>query len=309
LRSSRLCLGYFFLIACAGCSTQQAQSPPPKSAPPALEFLGEWGKRGNNPGELSFPSSIAVDGVGNVYLTDPGSGFVHKFSPLGEPLFSFQEPGIPCPDGIAVDQGGGIYVGDPVKGKVAIFFPNGDRLRVIHIAASGKCAEPLGISVNGDGDFFVVGSGRHAMQKFSPRGRLLQSWGGAKRPLGPAADPADVFADADGFLYVIDTNAKRVQKCAADGSPAASFSVPDSEPVPVRLAGLAVSSKLVFAADPQQHRVYVWSKDGQFLHSENLSARLRNQQPSPTDLAITPRGELLALDSGSARVLRFRINL
>ena len=41
--------------------------------------MGAWGSKGDGPGELQDPVSIAVDALGNVYIADPGTGFVHKF--------------------------------------------------------------------------------------------------------------------------------------------------------------------------------------------------------------------------------------
>ena len=294
------------MFSLAACFTQQAQSPPPK--PPPLEFLGEWGTRGDGPGQLSFPSSLAVDFVGNIYLSDRGNGFVHKFSPEGTPLFSFQDGLVKCPDGLALDGGGAVYVADPTRGNIVIFYPNGDRLRSLHVAPPRKCAEPLGISVDANGNLFVADSGRHVIQKFSPRWRLLSTWGTAKSVPSDVGEPADIAADAEGFLYISDTQAQRVQKYSAAGIVVVTYSVPANEPAPVVLAGLALSSKQIFAADPAQHRIYVWSKDGGFLHSENLAARLQTNEPFPVDVAVTPRGELLVLDAVGARVLRFRIN-
>ncbi len=295
-------------MATTACFTQQAQSPPARPAPPPLEFLGAWGTRGDGPGQLSYPSSLAVDFVGNIYLSDRGNAFVHKFSPDGKPLFSFQDNLVKCPDGLALDSAGAVYVADPTRGNIVIFFPNGDRLRSLRVAPPRKCAEPFGISVDAGGNLYVADRGRHVIQKYSPRWRLLFTWGSAKSGPGNVGEPADLAADGEGFLYVSDTKARQVQKYSSDGRVVVTYSVPATEPAPVALAGLALSSKHIFAADPDQHRVYMWSKEGGYLYSVDLAARLQTIAPGPVDVAVTPRGELLVLDAEGARVLRFRVN-
>ena len=60
--------------------------------PMALQFapdgtvLGEWGERGDEPGEFRTPWGIALDGQGAVYISDPFGKRIQKFRllpPLG----------------------------------------------------------------------------------------------------------------------------------------------------------------------------------------------------------------------------------
>jgi sugar lactone lactonase YvrE len=87
------------------------------------QLMLEWGANGTGPGEFIGPSnggpdSIAVDGSGNVYATDPGNYRVQKFDPRGNFLRAFgsigQGPGqfISGPYGLAVDGVGNVYASD-----------------------------------------------------------------------------------------------------------------------------------------------------------------------------------------------------
>src|SRR5271169_1113988 len=79
-------------ICCAsGCSHFETRAESEKRAGPPLEYLGAWGAKGYGPGQLQEPTSIATDKIGNIYIVDAGSRFVHKFGPAGKPLLSFQE--------------------------------------------------------------------------------------------------------------------------------------------------------------------------------------------------------------------------
>jgi uncharacterized protein (TIGR03437 family) len=82
--------------------------------------------------QLNFPTEIAVDLHGNLYISDYGacrvrkvdlSGTITTFAGTGAPQYSYSAPGPAtsnpvCPTGIAVDPQGNVYVGDPIRGDI-----------------------------------------------------------------------------------------------------------------------------------------------------------------------------------------------
>ena len=85
-----ICAGLlaFGALAIASCSAPQhaAQSVPP----PPLQYLGEWGNAGTEPGQLQDPQSFNSDRVGNVYIADDGNPTkIEKFDSMGHPLLAF----------------------------------------------------------------------------------------------------------------------------------------------------------------------------------------------------------------------------
>ena len=114
------------LLVNTGCTLVATQAQPQNPAAQPLEYLGAWGVKGEQPGQLAEPVSISTDAIGNVYLADAGSRFVDKFSPTGNPLLSFQEEPLKHPGWITLDHGGAIYVADPVRNSVFIFNPDGE---------------------------------------------------------------------------------------------------------------------------------------------------------------------------------------
>ena len=294
------------LVAAAGCSRSAPQEPP-KPPPPPLEYLGKWGTKGDGPGQLSRPASLAVDATGNVYVADPGSGFVHKFDPQGHPLLSFLDPALSHPDSIAVDLGGAIYVTDPARGSVFIFYPDGTRYREIRCAPRRSAAAPLSVTADEEGKMYVLDAHLHRVQKFSLRGRLEKVWGKQGSELGQMESPAAIVIGPDGFLYVSDAGNRRIEKFTREGDYVASFSVSPSGAAS-GIAGVAVSEKYVFAADPQAHRIQVWTLDGQHRLTDDLGNHLRPHDATPYTIAVSPRGEFLVLDPAGPGVLRFRIN-
>ncbi len=90
-------------------------------------------QRGDGPADLFFPTNIAVDADGNIYVSDTGNFRIQKFSPDGTHLMQFGSLGrslgqFARPKGVAVDREGRVYVVDAAFENVQIFAPDGTLL-------------------------------------------------------------------------------------------------------------------------------------------------------------------------------------
>ena len=140
------------LCGLIGCSRTATQAESQKPVTPAISYISSWGMRGNGPGQLDQPVSIATDRVGDVrYIADAGSYFVHKFDWRGTPLLSFQEPGLRNPQSITLDSGGAIYVTDSQRGSAFVFLPGGERYRELRLSTRAKPDDELDVAVADDG--------------------------------------------------------------------------------------------------------------------------------------------------------------
>jgi DNA-binding beta-propeller fold protein YncE len=302
-----LLLALPLLSGCAGAKTQDLAKP----APPPLEYLGAWGRRGDAPGQLLMPLGIATDAAGNAYIAQSGNGFIQKFDRHGTPLLAFQDAVISRPISVAVDRGGAIYVTDLVHSAVGIFLPDGTRFRASRGSSRFRFRLPVGIAVNDGGDYYVLELDAHRVQKFSPSGRFLLAWGKKGRAAGEFLFPRAIAVGADGGVYVADAEGSRVQKFTKDGA----LLWATGEPGPVHgesggVLGLAVSATHVFLASCAERGARVWSTEGRFERADNLGNHFDYpaSQCAPSAVAVSPAGELLVLDPVADRVLRFRMN-
>jgi sugar lactone lactonase YvrE len=299
-----ICLASF-----SGCSrfeteAHQQAAPPP----PTLKFIGQWGAKGNGPGQLDEPAGIATDAVGNAYISDGGSQFIHKFDPSGTPLLSFQEGPLKHPQGIAIDSGGAMYVSDAIRNSVFIFLPNGDKYRELHLRPHQSPENEISMAIGDDGLIHILDYAADKAFTFTPNFRLTQTWQpstsarGTNHRLGPMA------GGPDGSLFLADVSGGRFVRFSRDGQFVSSIDA-SGDGTSRRLSReFAVSSACVFAMDADGHNIHVWTLDGQLKLEADLATELGAGSRLPPALAASPRGELLVLDAPQSHVLRYHIN-
>jgi len=104
-------------------------------ADPPYKLLRKIGKGGSKhelttPGDFSRPTNVAVDGDGNIYVTDTFNNRVEIFDADGNFIRTFGKSGdgpgyFARPKGIAVDGDGHIWVADAVQDRVQVFDQEG----------------------------------------------------------------------------------------------------------------------------------------------------------------------------------------
>src|SRR6185436_18617110 len=136
-------------------------------------------------------------GDARVYMTEPDSDFLQKFTISGVPLLTFQDHAVHGASGIAIDSGGAIYMADARAGQIHVFFPEGDPLHTFSMARQrGAIAPqsepavsqsepatparasnaPFVFSIDADGTIFVPDPGGGAIQVLNSRGSLKKVW-------------------------------------------------------------------------------------------------------------------------------------
>ena len=247
--------------------------------------------------------------MGNIFFTDPGSGFVHKFESKGTPLLSFEDSRVRHATGIAVDSGGAIYIADAERGNIFIFFPDGSFLRGLHAAPQRHFSGALGISVDTQGNLFVPDPAGVRVAKFDARGRFTKSWAAIKNP-APDERPSAVAAAEDGSVFVAYFKTGRIEKYSADGMLVTSWiameiSTGESRP----LAAFAVGAGFVFTMAASSPQIRVWSLDGRPMLDASLAEHLGAAAISVPQIAVTPHSELLVFDPAAPRIFWFRMHL
>lgn len=188
---------------------------------PQGELLRKWGTFGKGPGQFIFPTDIAFDARGNLFVTEYGDSDTDRiqvFSRDGSFLYTFGRFGkgdgeFIRPQSILIHDDL-VYVTDACNHRIAIFKTDGTFVRNLGSTGSdpGQFRYPYGLDMDGDGDLIVCEFGNNRVQKIDRRtgaGKAL--WGGGGHDPGQLAYPWGVAVDRDDRIVAVDAGNNRLQ--------------------------------------------------------------------------------------------------
>ena len=167
---------------------------------------------------MAQPFGVAVDDLGNVYVSEPPARRVRVFSPTGMLL---RELGGEAdrPTALALDRRRQLlYVTDGS-------FPSSDKHRVLVYSLAGKLQRTIGtrgtapgqlnfpgyLALDQEGNLYVSDTLNSRIQVFDPEGNLIRFFGEPGTGLGQLARPKGVAVDPRGIVYVVDGENATVQ--------------------------------------------------------------------------------------------------
>ncbi|HEX3041158.1 MAG TPA: 6-bladed beta-propeller [Solirubrobacterales bacterium] len=243
-----------------------------------------------------IPLSVAADGVGHVYLSNPlSSHSVQQYSSDGELLAevgSFAASGNPfAPRDITTDSAGALYVADSSRAVIYVLGADGGPLRQWSIGASGR-----DLAVAADGSVYLAGS--HEIQRFSADGALLSKWGASGGADGQFGEIWGLDTSPSGLVYVADTYGNRIEVFTADGIFVTKWGKYGSgDGQFVYPYGIAVNAAgEVYVVDTANDRVQRFSAEGAFLGSWGRPGRAHGRFFTPTSVATDPAGYVYVAD-------------
>jgi len=254
--------------------------------------------------------SIATDSLGNIYIADAGSQFVHKFDWQGAPLLSLTEDSLKHPQWIAVDGDGDIYVSDPVRGSIFVIYPGGEKdvHRELHLRTHPGKEGFVSVAAGNDDLIYVLNSASGKIDAYSPRFRLMQSWMPTSGSSDSASRGGPVVIGPDGNLYVAEERGGGILRFSDNGQFLSEIKLATGGAAGRLSSQFAVSRTSIFAMDADGRMLHVWTIDGKPRFDQDLAPQLgQAYRPAPA-LAVSTRGELVVLDQPEARVLRYKMN-
>jgi sugar lactone lactonase YvrE len=165
---------------------------------------------------LSAPTSVAVDGSGNVYIADQQNDAIYELPAGGTTLTTLADnaSGLGQPAGVAVDGSGNVYITDEYNQTVFELPAGGTTLITLANGSSGL-SQPEGVAVDGSGNIYIADAGTPAVYELPAGGTglttLANSASGLSHPFGVAVDVA-------GNVYISDVGNQAVYELPNGGA-------------------------------------------------------------------------------------------
>jgi sugar lactone lactonase YvrE len=250
---------------------------------------------------FSYPSGVAVDAFGNLYVADSRNNTIRKISSRGVVrtlagrtgyIGSGDGPGFLArfsgPNGVAVDRNGNVFVSDAnnqtirrikADGTVSTLAGKaGEMGSADGTAVDARFSGPAGLALDASGNVYVADTYNSTIRKITPEG-IVSTYAGAAGEFGSndgtLADahfngPTGVALDQAGNMYVTDNWSCTIRKITSSGvvsTLAGSWwGYADGNGTEAQFAGpnaLAVDgSGNVFVADSGNHVIRAISPEG-----------------------------------------------
>jgi len=313
---------------------------PAAAAPTYLRVVEVFGGRGAGADQFHYPTGLAVDRSGILFVADTYNHRIQRITPSGG-VAAIGGRGTAraqflSPQGVAVDAEDSFYVVEQGGSRVQKFTREGVLTLVFGRAgrAEGELNGPTGIAVALTGDIYICDTGNSRVQRFDAEGRFLSVIGAPGLYGTGLSSPQAVAVDPGGNLYAADTGQSRLVRFDPVGradrqiggvSGNGRRTRDDSLPLPLHSPRAMVIDPmgLLYVADggepdpltgEMRGRVRcLLLSNGEVLATVDRVGRSLGTLLRPGGLALTPiaaadglqRGDLYIADTLNHRVLRF----
>jgi len=201
-----------------------------------------------NTAQFNYPTGVAVDSSGNVYVADSGNHLIRKITPAGvvSTLVGTGTEGFADgtgteaqfknPSEVAVDSSGNVYVVDADNNRIRKITPADrieDRVASTLVGSTEGFADgtgteaqfhfPRGVAVDSRGNVYVADGDNHRIRRITPAGVVsifAGSTEGFADGIGTEAQfdfPSGVAVDSSGNVYVADSGNHRIRRITPAG--------------------------------------------------------------------------------------------
>jgi DNA-binding beta-propeller fold protein YncE len=169
----------------------------------------------------------------------------------------------------------------------------------------GEFDLPTGICVDGNGNFLVADTNNGRIEKFSPTGAFLSSFGIKGSGHGQLGQPNGIAVDGAANIYVSDASNHRVQKLAPDGTLIAEWALGFYGPRKIAVG----PDDSIYVVDQGRTRIVKLSPDGRVLTMWGSGGNGDGQFNDHTSVEVDPTtNKVYVADPRNGRIQVFDSN-
>jgi sugar lactone lactonase YvrE len=263
------------------------------------------GTAGTAAGQLERPWGVAVDGSGDIWVTDRVNNRLLEYDKNG--TFVRQTGGsvdapIKEPRMIDVAPNGNLLVAEVTAKRIRQFTQTGTPIASV---TNSSFVEPFGVAVGPEGTIWVTDIYAKKIFQFKQDGTLIRSFNSPS--LGSTDKPLGIDVDEFGNGWVAIQGSNRVVELSPTGTELFSFGGEGTEagklngPQDVEIA----PSGNILVSDGLNNRIQVFKPDGTFLRQYGTTGTASNQLSEPKGIAVLPGNGLAIADAGNKRIARW----
>ena len=171
---------------------------------------------------------------------------------------------------------------------------------------------PTELTIDAQGNIYVIDGGNHRVQKFDKDGNFLLTWGSQGNGDGQflfQASPAhygSITVDKDGYVYVTDHH-NRIQKFDNNGTFLMKFGeTGSSDGAFYTLYGIAVDDQgNIYTTDWTKYEIQKFNSQGEFLQKSEVPSCKPGGMSSPYNLVVDEHGQLYIAHHQSNCIQKF----
>lgn len=250
-----------FLTLCAA-----RHSAGQSGTPTVTDPLGQYA---HTLAPLGDPNGVAFLPDGSLIVVQAVPPAIHRYDAAGTRVHTFGNRGrgageLLRPAGVCVSEDNLLFVADAANDRIQSYSLAGEPLAAY---GDGQLSGPGGVATDAE-RVVVADTLNHRVVAFRRvNGDLLWSTGKFGRDAGEFALPADVALDTDGAAYVVDSENSRIQKLDRAGRHQKTWGLWGYHPgLLAGPLGIAVRGDRVYVADAMNHRIQVYTTDGELLY-------------------------------------------
>ncbi|HCR70634.1 MAG TPA: 6-bladed beta-propeller [Anaerolineae bacterium] len=315
-----LTLSIIFLVSCGG---SEALAPTSTVEPTLVEStLSPTPEVTMTPETFDFPEitfdgmkdpyGIAINSLGNLYVTDAGKGRVLVFDAQGNLLSTWDKQGSGDGEfksmgfgGLAIDSNDNVFVVDNGNFRIQKFDRDGNYITQWGSEGTGdsQFVRVIGIATDTDGNVYVTDDGNPFVQKFDNDGNFIIKFGAQGNGDGQFSHATGIAVDLQGNIFVADYELKRVQKFDSAGNFITAWKMGDDIGVSGIPEAIAIDSQgNVYVSDYLLGRIQIFDNDGNFISAIGGKSISSNPFKRPTGIIFDGNGKMFVVNQSGNNI-------